>query len=170
MGEELNEFLASQFEHVREWTLMSCKGLSDELLVAIPPGANNHILWELGHILWIESHVVTWGCAGGERLPKEWEEKFGYGSKVVADISEYPPFDEIRKALENRQKVTKNYILSLSLDELMSPTANFPEEKTPSILSVFNHFLPHEAYHVGKISLLRRMLGLPSVAELYLDK
>lgn len=170
MSEELKDFLASQFEHVREWVLKCCEGLSEEQMITIPPGAKNHILWEFGHILWTESYMVTWGCAGGERLPKEWEDKFGYGSKVVAATSEYPPFDEIKNGLENRQKVTKNYILSLSSDELKSPTANFPEERIPNILSAFNHFLPHEAYHVGKISLLRKMLGLPSVAELYLEK
>ena len=170
MGEELKDFLVSHFDHVREWTLMSCGGLSDELLVSIPTGAKNHILWELGHILWTQNYMVTWGCAGDERLPKKWEEKFGYGSKVFANIKEYPPFDEIRNELEKGREEIKNYIRSLSFDELNSPPVNFPKESVPNKFHVFNHFLSHEAYHVGKISLLRKILGLCSVAELYLEK
>lgn len=169
MGKELKDFLVSQFDHVREWSLMSCRGLSDELLVSIPAGAKNHILWELGHILWTQNYMVTWGCAGGDRLPKEWEEKFGYGSKVVSNIDEYPPFDEIKNELERCREAVKNYIRSLSIDELESPPKNFPKESAPNKFYIFNHFLTHEAYHVGKISLLRRLLGLCSVAELYLE-
>lgn len=170
MGEELKDFLISQFDHVREWTLMSDRGLTDELLVSIPPGAKNHILWELGHIFWTQNYMVTWGCAGGKRLPKEWEEKFGYGSKILTSIHEYPPFDEIKNKLEKGREEVKKYIRLLSLDELNSPPANFPKESAPHKFYVFNHFLSHEAYHVGKISLLRRLLGLCSVAELYLEK
>ncbi|MFQ5906595.1 MAG: hypothetical protein ACE5JA_08480 [bacterium] len=56
------------------------------------------------------------------------------------------------------------------VSELDSPPADFPEDRVPTIVSALNHFLLHEAYHVGKISLLRRMLRLPSVAELHMEK
>jgi hypothetical protein len=170
MGEELKEFLASHFDHVREWTLMSCRELSDELLVFIPAGAKNHILWELGHILWTQNYMITWGCAGGKRLPKEWEEKFGYGSKILTSIHQYPSFAEIKTELENGRDAIKNYIRSLSFEELKSPPINFPKGSVPDKFYAFSHFISHEAYHVGKISLLRRILGLRSVAELYLEK
>jgi len=170
MGEELKDFLVSHFDHVREWTLISCRGLSNELLVSVPPGAKNHILWELGHIFWTQNYMITWGCDGGKRLPKEWEEKFGYGSKILTSIHEYPSFDEIKNELGKGREEIKNYIRSLSLDELKSPPMNFFKESVPDKFYAFNHFISHEAYHVGKISLLRKILGLRSVAELYLEK
>jgi hypothetical protein len=170
MGEDLNDFLVSQFEHVRNWTLMSTRELSNEMLTYIPDGGKNHILWELGHICWTADYLVFWGCADREQMSKEWEEKYGFNSEVISDSKNYPPLEEIKKQLEEGRDELIDYIRSLTIEELMSPTKNFPEERVPDILSIFKHLIPHEAYHVGKISLIRRMLKLPSVSELSLKK
>ncbi len=170
MGDEVKDFVISQYEHLREWSLISSRGLTEEQSVSIPSGANNHILWELGHIVNGEDYLITWGCAGKERLPGEWDRKFGYHSKALPDAGEYPPLSEIQLALEKGRDRTKEYLDSLSVEELASPPKNFPQAGTPSVLSVLVHFSLHESYHVGKISLLRKMLGLPSVAELLIEE
>ncbi|MHC4470254.1 MAG: DinB family protein [Planctomycetota bacterium] len=168
MAGELQSFLASQFEYVRRWTLMSCEGVPDDLLVSVPPGTNSHVLWEIGHVVWTENYLVSWGCAGGARLPGEWDEEFGFGSKPVQDLGEYPPFDRVIEELGEGRDRTRAYVLSLSLDALRSPPPNLSSEHFPQCLDAFTHFLSHEAYHVGKASQIRKMLGLPSVAELFL--
>jgi hypothetical protein len=170
MADEVKDFVISQYEVLRKWSLTSSGGLTEDQSVSIPPGANNHILWELGHIVNGEDYLITWGCAGKERLPREWDRKFGYHSKALPDAREYPSLDEIRLALENGRDRTKEYLGSLSVEELASPPKNFPQSGTPSILSVLVHFSLHESYHVGKISLIRKMMGLPSVAELLIEK
>jgi hypothetical protein len=170
MGEELKEFLVSQFEHVRNWTHMSTRGLSNEMLIYIPNGGKNHILWELGHICWTADYLVFWGCAGRDQVSKEWGKKFGFNSEVITESEEYSSLEEIKKYLEEGKDEIIDYIRSLTMDELKSPTKNFPAERVPDILSILMHVIPHEAYHVGKISLIRRMLKLPSVSELSMKK
>lgn len=170
MQEEWTAFLASQFDHVREWSLMACRGLGDDQMVTIPAGARTHVLWELGHICWTENSMVTWGCRGGDRLPKEWEAKFGFGSQPSASIREHPSLGEIRDRLEAGRVQTQAYIRSLSLDDLKAAAPNLPGKMAPDRFYAFNHFINHEAYHVGRIGLLRQMLGLRSVSELYLEK
>jgi hypothetical protein len=150
MQEEWTAFLASQFDHVREWSLMACRGLGDDQMVTIPAGARTHVLWELGHICWTENSMVTWGCRGGDR--------------------QHPSLGEIRDRLEAGRVQTQAYIRSLSLDDLKAAAPNLPGKMAPDRFYAFNHFINHEAYHVGRIGLLRQMLGLRSVSELYLEK
>jgi uncharacterized damage-inducible protein DinB len=168
--EAIKDLIISQYEHVREWVILSCRGVTAEQSVSIPAGANNHILWELGHIVNSEDYLIVWGCAGLERLTKDWDQKFGYQSKALPDAAEYPSIREIQDALEMGSEKTQNYLSDVKAGELASPPKNFPASGSQTVLSVFAHFLLHEAYHVGKISLLRKMLGLPSVAELLIEK
>lgn len=169
MADEWKDVLVLHLGHVREWTLLACGGLTEDRLLSIPDGARNHILWELGHICWTQDTMVTWGCAGGERLPDPWDEKFGYGSKVSTRAGDYPPLDEIRSRLETGREAIEVYIRSLTLDDLRSSPPHLSKKTAPDRLHALIHFLSHEAFHAGKISLLRTMLGLPSVAELYLE-
>ena len=170
MGEAWKETLVAQLDHVREWTLMSCRGLKEESLVTVPEGAKNHILWELGHICWTQNHMVSWGCAGGERFPTEWTENFGFGSKATPSMRDYPPLVAIQRHLEDGRQEMRAYIQSLSYEDLRSPPMNLSPKSAPDKLSALIHCISHEAFHVGKASLLRTILGLPSVSELYLQK
>lgn len=170
MAAEIKDFLIAQYEHVREWAILSLRDLTVEQSVSIPEGANNHILWELGHIVNSEDYIVNWGCAGLDRLSEDWDKKFGYHSKALPDAAEYPSIKEIQDALEKGTENTLSYVRGISSSELSSPPKNFPGSGSSSVLSLFAHFLLHEAYHVGKISLLRKMLGLPSVAELIIER
>jgi uncharacterized damage-inducible protein DinB len=169
MAQELSELLASQFSYVRHWTLMSCGELSDEQAVTIPAGAKTHILWELGHIHWTQEHMVTWGCAGGQRPRQDWEQAFGFGSEVSETLRDYPALEEVRLALQVGLDTVPAYVQLLSPDDLLLPPVNLPMRTAPTRLDALKHVLSHEAYHVGKVSLLRQMLGLKSVAELFLE-
>lgn len=167
MAELVKDYLISEYEHVREWSMISCEDLSVEQSVSIPSGANNHILWELGHIVNSEDYLIAWGCAGEERLEGGWDAKFGYKSQALPDAAEYPTLEEIQDALYKGSQKTIEYVKSLSNEALASQGKNFSGS---TILSILAHFMLHEAYHVGKISLLRKMLALPSVAELLVEK
>jgi len=170
MSQDVQELLISQYEHVREWVILSCRGVTVEQSVSIPAGANNHILWELGHIANSEDYLIAWGCAGQDRLSKDWDEKFGFRSRALPDAAEYPSLREIQDALEKGSEKTQDYLKNVSPEELASTPKNFSASGSGSVQSVFTHFMLHEAYHVGKISLLRKMLGLPSVAELLIER
>ena len=167
MADDLQRFIAKQFRRVAEWSLLSCEGLKKKHLLAVPAGAGNHILWELGHICLTRNYLIIWGCADGERLHARWEANFGFGSKVHTRDEDYPSLDDIRAELERGSQAVVNYVMALSIAELEAPAPNIPTRIMPDRLSAFVHLLSHEGYHLGKISLLRKLLGLRTIAELY---
>ena len=121
MSRDVQELLISQYEHVREWVILSCRGVTVEQSVSIPAGANNHILWELGHIVNSEDYLIAWGCAGLDRASKDWEDKFGYRSKALPDAAEYPTMREIQDALELGSEKTQSYLRKVSFEGLTAP-------------------------------------------------
>ena len=163
------ELLAAQFERVREWSLLCCRGVTVEHATTVPPGAGNHILWELGHICLTRNYLITWGCGGGSKLSEGWHELFGFGSQVLARAEDYPSLAEVIGELKRGGQALKDYIRTLSVEELNSPSFILPKHIFPSRQAAFVHLLSHEAYHVGKLSLLRKLLGLRTISELYFE-
>lgn len=170
MAEDLPQFLAAQFARVQEWSLLCCRDLADEHLLAVPEGAGNHILWELGHICLSRNLLIVWGCGGREKLPEAWNTLFGFGSSPSARAADYPSFTEIQAELEAGGQAVADYIQTMAAADLDQPAPNLPGRVFPDRKSAFLHLLSHEAYHIGKISLLRKLQGLKTISELYFSE
>jgi len=128
-----------------------------ESLVKLHSGGN-HLNWVLGHILISRAPIL-------EMLAKD---------KVISDIQGAPykrgvqpgdndilmPLDELKKRLVQSQKRILDGLKEISDDQLreFDPDHEIPWRQKPmGDQLIFLHF--HEAYHIGQVGLLRRIIG-----------
>src|SRR5438105_3694504 len=84
-----------------------------------------HTLWVLGHLAYIEAHVVCGIMLGQPNPLVHWEEIFD-GPDVTGDIDRYPPFDQVLARCREERQSTLALVDSLTEDELDRTSANVP--------------------------------------------
>jgi hypothetical protein len=138
--------------------------LAPEQTVYQPGQATSHILWNAGHLVWAMDHELIPSLGGQSILPESYHELFRIGSKPSADASRYPGIEEI---IANFKKVSNNAILllnSMTDEELSKPVweGALIKEVFPTLGALLDAQGFHTGYHIGQISLLRRIQGTPS--------
>ena len=123
--------------------------LSDEQLVTVPGGANNNILWNLGHLA--HSHAgLTYGpCEVPLPIPDSYEDLFKGGTSpanweqtpVVSDVKE--EFNGLYKKI--RQDYKSGVFAAFKPRELM------PGATLENIEQALGFVCIHEGVHIGSI-------------------
>ncbi|MBM3286294.1 MAG: DinB family protein [Candidatus Eisenbacteria bacterium] len=131
---------------------VNMKGITHEESLAQPPGAGNCINWVLGHIAQQRNSIL--------RLLEEpaiWTEAesapYIRGSKPMIDAGAAAPLEKILGAIDRSQERIVAALARTSPERL---TAAGPDGTVAEKIAML-HF--HEAYHLGQIGLLRRLLG-----------
>ena len=163
----VNAFAVSTLEQAREHTVAAVEGLTGEEMLFQPKAGMNHALWLLGHIAESENGLLLGFCKGANLLPVGWHEKFGIGSKPVADRAKYPSREEVLKLMEKVHAAAIEYVRSLSPEDLDRRPAGIDRlpERAQALFAtigkcIYQHAL-HESSHAGQIATLRRFLGRP---------
>jgi DinB superfamily len=152
-------------------TLKWCHGTFELLLKDIPhehyctqfPGADNHVLWTIGHL----ATMYTWVLGGlderGFKLPEGYGKLFGDGSRPVADFAAYPPVNEVKAWHDKAFTAFAAAIAAQSDSQLALPPAVDTGGMAKDRLHLVYVAAWHEGWHQGQISALRRALGLKPV-------
>lgn len=127
-----------------------------ESLVPAAPGANC-ANWMVGHILDTRSDVLA--MLGEEPVWSPEKGKPFYGTAAWTDPAAVAlPWEELLADFETSQERIRAGLAAVSAERLAG--LHTPEAKRPRGMHI--HFLQfHEAYHVGQIALLRRIVGKP---------
>ena len=143
--------------------------LSRDQMVGQPHGVRIHPAWVVGHL--------TYSCQsiGGEFglvpwLPAESAEQFGTGSVPLGDPEAYPSMFEALHGLVDAKAHVSSAIRSLDSAQLDQP---LPDENfrqlLPTIRDAITQILvAHAAYHVGQVTIWRRLMGIEPVNRPYL--
>jgi uncharacterized damage-inducible protein DinB len=95
-----------------------------------------------------------------QRLPAELLPE----ARSVEDVREYPTLDCLGETWRFVSVVLRERLSDLSGEELNAPSSrSFPIEDG-SVLGGIAFMLQHESYHIGQLSLLRRLLGFPPMS------
>jgi uncharacterized damage-inducible protein DinB len=157
--------LAACLERTVAFMRQSVADLSDEDIVAQPPGVPNHAAWTLGHV--IHSCQAMAGELGVEPwLPPHWESQFGYGSSPAAVSSRHPSKAALLAALAEASDRLRIALLGMNEAALAEP---LPDEAVREMLPTKGHALlqiiaAHTAYHAGQLAAWRRAIGREPVA------
>lgn len=131
-------------------------GISDEEAFTRPDGKANSAHFILGHLT-----ASRYGMAGllGNTDEPSWRSLFSRGAEIK-DKSAYPSFAELKKAWQDVSEKLHDCLTHVRNEELAAPSdLEFPGvDKTIGGSLAFLHF--HEAYHLGQLGYLRRLLGL----------
>lgn len=133
----------------------SIAGLSEDDLWHRPTSQCNPIFWLLGHV------VHTRGAALrmlGDDFRTGWGDKFQRGSSIQ-DRTFYPSFSEVERfRVETKDRLATR--LATVTDEHLSREATGHALPNCRIVADQIAFLGlHEAYHVGQMAYVRKMLG-----------
>lgn len=131
-------------------------------MVAQPNGIMNHPSWVIGHVT--HTCQLLGGTIGlSPWLPDDWAERFGTGSRPVADAAAYETKQEALAILRDAQSRITEAVYGLDDSRLDRP---FPDETYRDVFPTIRHALTqvlvgHTANHIGQLSVWRRAVGLP---------
>lgn len=144
---------------------------TDKLIDATPSehalhqagGADNHLLWTIGHLAVTYSWFATLLDGKAAELPKNYYELFGYGSKPVGDSGIYPPLTEVRKNYAVAYRRFLGAADGLAPADFDKPTVADSHGFAKNRLEVILRAAWHDGWHSGQLSAIRRSLNLPSI-------
>ena len=157
------DFAMMSLEMSYGWIMGLAEDAKDVPLTAPTPKGGNHPVWCLGHLAFSEGNLIHVFAKGGENPLADWEELFGQGSQPVADASKYPSYEELLAKVAEVRAGTKDYIASLSDEDLDKPSQASGEAKEwfGTVGSCLAAAGLHFTYHGGQIADCRRAAGKP---------
>mgnify|MGYP001221505563 CR=1 FL=1 len=142
---------------IRQITINTAQGLSEQALDYIPEGFNNNIRWNLGHIFVIQEKFAFQFAGDPLQLPDNFERWFAKGTQP-ADWQEeqLPSLDELLKLLAE-QPVRIGKELHNRLNEQVETPLTTGTGLTLSTIEEFlSYTLFHEGIHFNAINMLKR--------------
>lgn len=162
---KLAEFLASQLDVSRDWTLKLIADLRGDDWTFQPAPGLAHALWICGHLASSENTLIHVRCLNSKGIvDPAFAAHFPIGGPVrSAAEHDYPPLALVMETMSKVHEQTLRAIRGMS-DALLAELAFAADGKTPhphyrDKAGVVAHCCRHEAFHAGQIAMIRRLLG-----------
>ncbi len=159
------ELLAQQIEDTRDWTLKIIADFEGDDWSFQPAPGVGHALWLCGHLVCAQYLLVHQRCLKRlDVLDAVFLERFPIGSAVKAvGAFDYPSADNIRQEMGRVHQETIAAVRGMS-DALLAEPCFGADGKTPhphykDKAGAVSHCSRHEAFHVGQLATIRRLLG-----------
>lgn len=148
---------AMQFEVNAGILASALNGLSDSQFAARPAPGFNSIQWVFGHL----THTRCGAAAIlGSSIAAPWGEHFGGPTASMKDGAAYPSRAELQRAWDEATAELRAGLARATpalLDTAVAIPVPLPD---PRVARVMPFLALHESYHVGQLSLLRKLLGV----------
>lgn len=95
----MEDLIFRHMETVRGLTLKKLESVPDSLVDRVPPGFNNSIRWNFGHIAFIQGRLVYEVMGEDAGLPAAFRECFAAGTSPAGWAGDPPGMEEIRAVL-----------------------------------------------------------------------
>lgn len=134
------------------------EGLSPDQLLAIPAGARNNILWNLGHLV-VTQQVLQYRLSGLPMLvPDELVAQCAVGTSP-AEWTTPPDLDEIRGYLHTLPDRFEDDLAAGRFAGFQGFTAKSTGFEAATIEAVTDFIVFHDGLHLGVIQAYRKVLG-----------
>jgi uncharacterized damage-inducible protein DinB len=135
------------------------ENLSDEELHRRGGPQSNSMLWITGHLALSRSRMLK--LAGGDNdFP--WPDLFSRGSAMQAS-SDYPALDEVLGAWDEASGRLLAALPRMTPEQLFAKSPQSLPGDDKSVRGALSFLVYHEAYHIGQMGYLRKMLGYESL-------
>ena len=151
------EQLLNQIEVVRSITLKVFEDLTEEEADLMPPGFNNTIRWNLGHILIVQDQLACHFAGIAGQLPAKYITLFNNGTKPT-DWQTSPPSLAMLAQQLKAQTLSIRENLTERLDDLATKPFNRLGFRMETIGEILNFSIHHEGVHFGIINGLRHAI------------
>ena len=156
------DFIRKGLEGSANGALLLIDDMKDAPLTFPTPRGGNHPLWVLGHITYVEAHLIQHIMLGRANPVADWGELFGMKSEPTADASRYPSFDEIREKFQELRAETMQVLDGITDADLDLPSKACPPEFKEFLGTYGQCFLViifNTATHRGQVADARRAAG-----------
>ncbi|WP_321172213.1 DinB family protein [Sediminibacillus terrae] len=152
--ETRHRILFRQMETYRTELLDAVLPVTEEEADFVPPGFNNNIRWNLGHVyldqfLWLETLTKE-----KQNVPHEYHSWFGFGSSPADFTAETPSLETIKRLLTRQPGDIKE-----RYGERMDETFPATEMGMHTIEQVLVRTIFHEGMHLQKVMDIRQQLS-----------
>ena len=137
--------------------------LSDaDLLVRPVPGAN-HIAWQLGHLVYGESHLAGPQLPGTKYpdLPSSFAQQYGKEGARDDSSAHFLGKAQYLQMFNQARDITKAAVAKLSDQDLDRPTVGSMARFAPTVGDLLLLVANHTLMHAGQFTVIRRKLGKP---------
>jgi hypothetical protein len=151
---KLSDFLVSAY----------LQDLTNDECLKRPAAGANHALWQLGHLIVADTHLVE-ACKPGSvpPLPEGFTERYAKENAALDDPSAFDSKETLLQIYAERRKLIDDVLAGVSEDELDQPAPEAFRSKFPTVGSVFTLMAMHPTLHAGQWVVVRRMLGKPVI-------
>lgn len=116
----------------------------------------NHIKWIAGHLL--NTRVNSISKIAGLQPDESYVAQFARGSSLDPNLS-YPPIEEIKSKWIATASAISDGITKMPEEKLAETTTVKVPIADDTFRGLLAFLISHEAYHIGQLSLLRKMIG-----------
>ncbi len=154
------DLIFRHMEFVRQYTLRHLETVTESVADQMPPGFNNTIRWNLGHVL-VSHEGLLLGLAGEQiGLPEELFELFDRGTGPSQWKSPAPTIRELEQLLAGQPGRIRTVFAGRPLsDKMESPLTIGDLIEYQTVGEVLGFALFHEAVHIGVVKGLRAAIG-----------
>ena len=158
MGEKLIRLYYDDFHRFRKTNIMLIESIGESSLNIIPKGFRNNIFWQAGHLVTVEASLLYLRTNQTSPLDECYFRYFGKGPSPADFDDGIPVFSEIRKWLDKLPLIVES-----DLEKMKDLTYSEPRTVTSGkVLESFQDALQflslHEAYHLGSITAMAKLL------------
>lgn len=129
----------------------SLADLTEEEARSIPLDGLAPIVWQAGHIAFIDAYFAR-KVDGHSRAPDGYPELFRAGTGGAAN---YPPLAEVKEVLDGGQRFLQAIV------QTVDPATPLESERYGNAGELIVFLCYHRGYHIGKINTLRALLKKP---------
>ncbi len=143
---------------------MFTKELDDAKLAYQPNPGINHPAWILGHLAVVTDYGLR-TLGQPTAYPEDWMKKFGIGSALTTERSDYPSKAELLEAVIAGYGRLTRAAQEAPDERLQRPNKfEFLKAALPTVGDVIAHLLTtHIGFHLGQLSMWRRQMGFKPI-------
>ncbi|MCM3574320.1 DinB family protein [Mesobacillus subterraneus] len=149
----MSELLFKQFELTRVSFLKNIETITAEQVSVQPEGFNNNIHWHIGHVLTVTEQFMMGFPKKSSHLPANYIELFGNGTRPSEWTGDVPSVDVLRDQLKAQLGRVKEVPASMLDEKLKKPFLGLETFGELANMALF-----HEAYHLGQIHAMRKLV------------
>lgn len=153
--------LALQLDLHTRWFLRALENVSDTQSNTRMSDHFNTIKWVAGHLL--NSRLTSISRIAGIQPDESYKMLFARGSTIDTN-NEYPEIDEIISRWQLLSPQLSENILNLAPEVLTAKAAFQAPINDDTIGGALSFLLSHEAFHIGQLSVLRKVAGMPAMS------
>jgi hypothetical protein len=154
------EALLGSAQVARGYMKQRIEDLSHEDLLHVPDGADNNVLWNLGHIVLSHYRLVYRPAGATVPVPETWNEWFLPGTSPGSWTDEGPAVGEVLDQFHGQfERIGADH--NAGLFDAYKPFELKSGAKLSSAEEAMAFNLMHEGIHIGAVIALRHQMGLP---------